>query len=109
MKQTVSRRQFIGTAATAGAGLSLGIPARAAEKSAPIAGSPAHVKADVMWPRWDNREEAALLKVLHSGKWGRTSGGVTLKEFESAFADKMAAKFCLATSSGAICRSRKAS
>ena len=101
MKGSVSRRQFIGAAAATGSALSLGLSAGAAEKAASgAAGSTASTNAAVKWPRWDKREEDALLKVLHSGKWGRTSGGTTLKEFETAFAEKMGAKFCLATSSG---------
>src|SRR5262245_14713811 len=100
MKKSVSRRQFIGAAATTGGALSLGLPVHAADKPATPATPASSSKADVKWPHWDNREEAALLKVLHSGKWGRTTGGATLREFEAAFAEKMGAKFCLATSSG---------
>jgi dTDP-4-amino-4,6-dideoxygalactose transaminase len=100
MKRPLSRRRFISAAATTGGALSLSLSTRAAEGSAPPASAASYPKANVKWPRWDNREESALLKVLHSGKWGRTSGGATLHEFESAFAEKMGAKFCLATSSG---------
>lgn len=59
-----------------------------------------HAKAQVEWPVWDESEEAALLDVLQSGKWGRTSGGKRLTEFEAAFAKSMQAKYCLAVSSG---------
>ncbi len=57
-------------------------------------------KAKVDWPMWDDSEAEALLDVLNSGKWGRTSGGKKLREFEAAFASAMQAKHCLATSSG---------
>lgn len=57
-------------------------------------------KAKVDWPMWDESEAEALLEVLNSGKWGRTSGGKKLREFEAAFAAAMQAKHCLATSSG---------
>jgi dTDP-4-amino-4,6-dideoxygalactose transaminase len=100
MKRSVTRRQFIGRAAVTGSAMSLGLSAPAAEKATPAPVSPATTKATVKWPRWDDREENALLKVLHSGKWGRTSGGTTVRDFESAFAEKMGAKFCLATSAG---------
>lgn len=57
-------------------------------------------KSQVDWPVWDDSEAEVLLSVLNSGKWGRTSGGKKLREFESAFAEAMQAKTCLATSSG---------
>lgn len=57
-------------------------------------------KAKVDWPMWDESEAEALLEVLNSGKWGRTSGGKKLREFEAGFASTMQAKHCLATSSG---------
>ncbi|MDH7571342.1 MAG: DegT/DnrJ/EryC1/StrS family aminotransferase, partial [Armatimonadota bacterium] len=37
------------------------------------------------WPVWDEREEKALLEVLHSGRWGSTSGN-QVREFEKEFA-----------------------
>lgn len=57
-------------------------------------------KAQVDWPYWDENEAAGLIDVLNSGKWGRTSGARRLSEFETAFANKMKARYCLATSSG---------
>jgi perosamine synthetase len=104
MKAPLSRRKFISGAATAGAGICLSVPAAvAAEKPAPAA-QPAAASAKkpaTAWPIVDAREEKALLDVLHSGKWGRTGGGPTrVQEFEKIFADRMGAKFCVATSSG---------
>lgn len=100
MKSTLSRRTFIGTTA---AGLSLGL-ARSAAADAPAA-APSAAKAITKpvseWPLWDNRDEKALLDVLHSGRWGRTAGGATkVKEFETAFSTRMKARYCVATSSG---------
>ncbi len=40
------------------------------------------------------------MDALNSGKWGRTSNGRWIKEFEAAFASTMQAKHCLATASG---------
>ncbi len=97
MRPSLSRREFIGNAATAG--LALGLPAgTAAEKTAPPA-PPKKPAPD--WPISDQRDEQALLDVLHSGKWGRTGdGGARVKEFEALFAKRMGAKYCVATSSG---------
>ena len=104
MKAPLSRRKFISGAATAGAGICLSVPAAvAADKPAPAAKPAATpvAKSPNAWPIVDAREEKALLEVLHSGKWGRTGGGPTrVQEFEKIFADRMGAKFCVATSSG---------
>ncbi len=53
------------------------------------------------WPRWSGNDEQALVDVLRSGKWGRTSTrNGRVMEFETAFAQRMQAKYCVATSSG---------
>jgi dTDP-4-amino-4,6-dideoxygalactose transaminase len=101
MPSPLSRRKFVGRAVATGTGLSLGLPAAtAAEKTAPAkAAKPSGEKTALAWPRWDGRDEEALLDVLRSGKWGRGLGS-RVKEFEAAFAEKMRARYCLATSSG---------
>lgn len=105
MKSALSRRSFLGGAATAGAALALST-ARAvgAEKAAAPATStkPATTKVNpTAWPVSDATEEKALLDVLHSGKWGRTAiPNGKVKEWEGVFAERMKAKYCVATSSG---------
>jgi dTDP-4-amino-4,6-dideoxygalactose transaminase len=95
----LSRRSFLHRAA--GAGVALGV-----SHSLAADGTPAKAPASAVpttapeWPRWDQRDETALLAVLRSGKWGRTSGGARVRDFETAFAARMQAKFCVATSSG---------
>ena len=98
----LTRRKFIGSAAAAGAGLSLNLTPASSAESSPTASSAARAaKKAGDWPLWDSTDEKALLDVLHSGKWGRTGGGSTrVAEFEKIFADRMRAKFCVATSSG---------
>lgn len=104
MKASVSRRQFIGSTATAGLTLGLGRisaaekpPANAAAAATPAAAA----TSPSVWPLVDASDEKALLDVLHSGRWGRTGGGATrVQEFEKIFAERMGAKFCVATSSG---------
>jgi dTDP-4-amino-4,6-dideoxygalactose transaminase len=104
MKAPLSRRGFISGAATTGAGICLSMrPAAAADKAVQsTAAAPSEAAlAPTQWPQWDARDEKALIDVLRSGKWGRTGGGATrVKEFETLFAERMRAKYCVATSSG---------
>jgi dTDP-4-amino-4,6-dideoxygalactose transaminase len=104
MKAPLSRRKFLGGAATAGAGICLSLPSALTAQNAAKQSieSAASGRAATDWPVWDSGDEKALLDVLHSGKWGRTAAGNTgrVKEFETAFAARMRAKYCVATSSG---------
>ena len=94
--RSLSRRNFLGRAGAAS--LTLGL-ARAVAADTPTAPAAKPILPPV-WPRWDATEEKALLDVLSSGRWGRTAGGVRVKEFESAFASLMQGRHCIATSSG---------
>ena len=101
MPRPLTRRTFLGSAA--GASLALGLTRTAAAETAPLpAAASAPISRPVSeWPLWDRRDETALLDVLHSGKWGRTAGGAArVKEFETAWAARMQARHCVATSSG---------
>lgn len=63
------------------------------------------------WPIWDEREEKALLEVLHSGRWWRGKEGSKIWEFEDTFAKYQDAKYGVTTSSGTqalICALRAA-
>jgi len=51
------------------------------------------------WPYYDEKEEKALLEVLHSGVWWRTPGTKTL-EFEQKFAQYHQAKHGIACTNG---------
>src|SRR5687768_2516492 len=98
MKSALSRRTFLGGAASAGAALCLpAAKSTAAEKKTAAAATPSRARAATDWPVSDALDEKALLDVLHSGKWGRTAapkGRVT--EFEGVFAERMRAKYCIA-------------
>lgn len=106
MPKSLNRRNFLGTATTASAAACLASSTAATATAAEPASTAAAAttartaKANVEWPMWDSHEETALLNVLNSGRWGRTSRGSQLPAFEAAFAEKMKAKHCLATSSG---------
>jgi len=52
------------------------------------------------WPIWDEREEKALLGVLHSRRWWSGGGGPKVREFEDAFATYQDAKYGVTTNSG---------
>src|SRR5690349_5317152 len=51
------------------------------------------------WPVWDEREEKALLEVLHSGQWWAV-GGSKVPEFERAFATYHDARFAVCLTNG---------
>lgn len=98
MSHSVSRRRFLSSAATAG--LAAGLPSTRTVGATPSPATPKKAAAAPDWPRWNKGDEQALLDVLHSGKWGRTSGGARNREFETTFAARMQARHCIATSSG---------
>ena len=50
------------------------------------------------WPQWDDTERAGLMAVLERGEWGGYNAAVA--EFESAFAARHAARFCVSTVNG---------
>ncbi|HIE28880.1 TPA: DegT/DnrJ/EryC1/StrS family aminotransferase [Candidatus Poribacteria bacterium] len=52
------------------------------------------------WPVWDEREEKALLEVLHSRHWWGGGEGSKVREFEDAFAKYQDAKYGVTTNSG---------
>lgn len=103
MNRKVNRRTLIAGVAAGVATASLQSrgqePPRRITRS--IGGETAAVpKPMIEWPVWNQVEETEILGVLHSGKWGRTTGGEKLRQFETAFAERMMARHCIATSSG---------
>ena len=44
------------------------------QKLALLGGKPIRTKPFPAWPVWGKTEEKRLLRVLHSGKWGRLNG-----------------------------------
>jgi len=61
-------------------------------------GQPVRTQPWPSWPQWDETERAGLLAVLERGEWGGYDTAVT--EFESAFAARHAAQFCVTTVNG---------
>jgi len=103
MGEKLNRRHFIAAAAAAGAALHSSRKVFAAEKSsakpALLGGTPVRQGAFSRWPIMDEREDKAMLEVLHSGQWFR-GGAPKVTAFENSFAEMMGAKHCIATNGG---------
>ncbi len=69
------------------------------EKLALHGGTPVKTKPFPDWPQYDQKEEIALLEVLHSGIWWRTPGNRTL-QFEQDFAKFHQVKHGVACTNG---------
>jgi len=106
MKNSLTRRGFIRSAAAGSAALTW-LSARqaplafAAEAGKPalLGGTPVHAGGWPGWPIWRESWEPAVVNVLRSGRWFR-GGGEHVEEFEQAYARLLGAKRCLATASG---------
>jgi dTDP-4-amino-4,6-dideoxygalactose transaminase len=64
-------------------------------------GSPVRTKPFPAWPVFGAEEEQALLRTLHSGKWGRLDGD-EVAQFERRFADYHQAKHAVAVVNGTV-------
>jgi perosamine synthetase len=96
MSKSVTRRNFLAAAPAAGAALQA---ASSGEKPAVLGGKKTRTEPFPSWPKFDEREERAVLDTLRSGKWYRGSGQ-NVKKFEEAYARLTGAKYCLATANG---------
>ena len=98
-----SRREFFGLAAGAFATASLfskrALGRTVADKPALLGGTPVHKGSWPRWPEWRQAWEPSVLQVLRSGLWYR-GAGEQVQRFESAYAELLGAKRCLATASG---------
>jgi dTDP-4-amino-4,6-dideoxygalactose transaminase len=106
MRNSVTRRGFIQTAAASsaaltwlGAGGAPAVFAADAAKPALLGGTPAHQGGWPGWPEWRESWEPAVIKALRSGRWFR-GAGEHVADFENAYAKLLGAKRCLATASG---------
>ena len=66
-------------------------------KLAILGGEPIRKKPIQDWPIWDDREEKALLEVLHSGKWWFRE---KVAEFERLYAEFQGAQYGISCSNG---------
>ncbi len=105
MEKKFNRRNFIGVASVAGAGMTLGLPKTSfasrgnLSKPAILGGAKAHADSFPLWPVIDQTEENALNGVLRSKNWCRL-GSTKVDSFEEEYKKLTGAKNCLATSSG---------
>jgi len=99
MSESFTRRTFLSSAV--GASLALGLKSTKAEPSPSQPVHTAKKNESLVWPIWNQTDEASLLSALNSGHWGRVDNLATkVREFEALYASKMKAKYCVATSSG---------
>jgi perosamine synthetase len=108
MNRDMNRRQFLTTAAIAGAAASITVPTAARAETpaggpagtpALLGGKPVRARQPHHWPIVDEREDNAMLATVRSGKWYRGNGR-NVAQFETAYAKATGAKNCLATNSG---------
>ena len=97
MKPTVSRRGFF--AAAPAAGMALNAASTSGGKPALLGGGKVRTKAFPSWPKFDDREERALIETLRSGKWYR-GAGQSVRDFEEAYAKLTGSPEVLATANG---------
>ena len=66
-----------------------------------LGGTPVRTKRFPTWPIYGKEEEQALLRALHSGKWGKLDGS-EVKTFERRFAEFHGAKHGIAVVNGTV-------
>ena len=71
-------------------------------KLALLGGEPVRTKSFPDWPVYDEREEKALLEVLHSGMWGITPEDGFIEKFEIEFAAAHHARFGRCVANGTL-------
>lgn len=96
MSSELSRRRFVAAASLAGGTLKA---ATTSEKPALLGGKKVRTESFPAWPRFNEREERALLDVLRSGKWYR-GNGQSVKQFEQSYAALTGARQALAVANG---------
>ena len=106
MKNSLTRRTFMRTAAAGSVALTWFSARRAptvfaaeADKPALLGGTPVHQGAWAPWPQWHQEWEPKLVEVYRSRKWFRRSD-THVPDFEQAYSELLGAKKCLATASG---------
>ena len=63
-------------------------------------GSPVRTAPWPKWPEWGDAERSRVIEILDSGEWGGYHPAVA--EFEAAFAQRHAARHCIAAANGTL-------
>src|SRR5688572_29470081 len=71
------------------------------QKLALLGGKRVRTRPFISWPIFGKAEEKSLLRVLHSGKWGRLNG-LEVAEFENRFATMHGCKHGIAVVNGTV-------
>ena len=97
MADTVLRRTFVGVASA----LALrGAPgSRSTDRPAMLGGGPVRSKRFPSWPQSFPADEKSWLDVVRACKWWRKEGHY-VRDFEKAWAERMGARYCIATANG---------
>src|SRR5687768_14157016 len=95
MAESISRRGLLGGAA----GLGFGFRKQESEKLAVLGGTPVRKGGWPGWPEVRDNDERGWMNVLCGKRWFRFDGD-NVRKFEAAWAEKLGAKHCLATTSG---------
>ncbi len=95
----MNRRRFLLVASAAGLVVRPAAVPAAGQKPAILGGKAVRSEPFPSWPKFDSREEEAILNTLRSGKWFR-GWGENVNRFEKAYAELMGARHCLATANG---------
>src|SRR3954468_16300815 len=98
MDKQWKRRDFVVAASAAAIGSAQGATVSTGEPAL-LGGKPVRSQPFLSWPVADEREDRAIVDVVHSRKWGRNPGG-RVDQFETAYATLTGAKHCLATANG---------
>lgn len=92
----VTRRVFAGVAAAAALRAA---PGRKTDRPALLGGEPVRRADFPSWPQVRGSDEKPWLDALRACKWWRKQGHY-VRDFEKAWAEKMGARFCIATANG---------
>jgi len=97
MYRGMSRRTLAGV----GAALALrAAPGRSgADRPALLGGEPVRSKRYPSWPQSLPEDEKDWLEVLRTGRWWRQEGHF-VRDFEKAWAERLGARYCIATANG---------
>jgi dTDP-4-amino-4,6-dideoxygalactose transaminase len=97
MFQPLLRRSFVGV--TSAFALRAAPGSETTDRPALLGGDPVRSKRYPSWPRSFPEDEKSWLEALRACKWWRKEGHF-VRDFETAWADRMGARHCIATANG---------